>query len=476
MKNRTLFFSLSLFGLIAGTPLLGGCRLFQSSSARDYNDYQAALAAGDLKSAQVALLRLVHEQEDVGEYWTELGKIDLQLGEYSMAYDAFSRAYELDRTNVQILAALTQMALLSGQLPLADDQARTLALLAPDNPVVKLVKGYVALGSGNLDQADSQASAVLAITPTDPLANILKARVMLARQQVDEATKLLETQHQAVPEDRTAIRGLSTIYRYRNDWRNLARVQGDLLKLDPKNATVSLTLIEASLRAGDIQRAAAAIEPLLTNSPNTDLLANCLTTWARFAPKGAILPNAAELANRSTGDARVAYADYFNRIGKAQAATELLKSPMLPVTTQNARWNAVLAQSFALQGQVQQAKSLFDAVLQREPDQIDALRGRSALESRLGMNRQAIVDAQRVVSVTPKTGEDRLLLARAYFAAGNKGSVRRTLWDAFQDLPDDERVFAALKSVLVSTEDLDGARRLEGESADEQSKKLKELV
>ena len=90
------------------------------------------------------------------------------------------------------------------------------------------------------------------------------------------------------------------------------------------------------------------------------------------------------------------------------------------------------------------------------------------------MNRQAIVDAQRVVSVTPKTGAKTVCYSPGLISqrATSPCSVRRTLWDAFQDLPDDERVFAALKSVLVSTEDLDGARRLEGANwPSEQSKK-----
>ncbi len=476
MKNRTLFFSLSLFGLVAGTPLLGGCSLFKSNASQDYNQYQSALAAGDLKNAQIALLRLVHEEEDVADYWVELGKIDLQLGEYSSAYDAFSRAYELDRSNVQVLGALTQMALLSGQIELADEQARSLALLAPDDPVVKLVKGFVALNAGNLDQADAQAGEVMAVLPTDPIANILKARVFLARQQDDDAIATLERQHRAQPQDRSAIRALSTIYRSRKDWSDLARIQSDLLKLDPNNASVALTLLEAALRAGDLKTAVNASGPLLSDTAKPELLDSALTTWARYAPKGAVLPNSDELSSRSQGDKRVSYANYFNSVGKPAVAAELLKEPKFPVTALNARWNAVLGQSLALQGQTQQAKSLFDAVLQREPDQVDALRGRSKLETRTGMTRQAIADAQRLVSVTPKTGEDRLLLAQAYFAAGKKNEVRRTLWDAFQDLPDDERVIGALKSVLASTGDSDGVRRLDDEAADQQRKKLKELV
>ena len=150
MKNRTLFFALCAMGLAAATPLLSGCGLLGSRATQAYSDYQAALAAGDMTRAQIALLTLVNAKEDVPDYWIELGKIDLQLGQYAQAYDAFSRAHELDRTNVEVQAALTQLALLSGQIDLADEQAKTLALLAPDHPAVALVRGYVALKSGDL--------------------------------------------------------------------------------------------------------------------------------------------------------------------------------------------------------------------------------------------------------------------------------------------------------------------------------------
>jgi predicted Zn-dependent protease len=198
-----------------------------------------------------------------------------------------------------------------------------------------------------------------------------------------------------------------------------------------------------------------------------------LQTWARYAPKGIVLPDALRLANELSGDRRVAFANYFNQVGKPAVAAALLGRSQLPVKPANARWNAVFAQSLALQGRLPEAKQLFDQVLSDEPDQIDALRGRSALEARSGMTKQAIVDAQRLISVTPQTGEDRLLLAQAYLAAGNRNDVRRTLWDAFQDLPGDERVVAALRNVLASSGDVDGAKRVLDEFADGKTAKLK---
>jgi tetratricopeptide (TPR) repeat protein len=476
VKNRTLFLKLSLIGLAVATPLLSGCERYRSWQARRaYSNYEAAAASGDLVRAKFALAALVKVDEDVPEYWVELGKTELQLGEYGKAYDAFARAHELDRTNVQILAALTQLALTGGHVDMAYEHARSLALLAPDNPAVTLVRSYRAFQSGELDDADTHIDKLLAETPNDSNAKLLKAHILIARDRNDDAIALLEAQHRAVPDDRSALRGLAALYRSRDDWRNVARVEFDLHRLSPGDSTILRSLVEALLRGGDIANARRASGPLL--SADAKVVDATLLSWASYAPGGRPMPDALSLAQTSTGDTRVAFANYFNSIGKPTVAAALLGGPQLPVSPANARLNAVIALSIALQGRTSDAKQLFDCVLQAEPDQLDALRGRSTLESRVGMARAAVVDAQRLVSASPKTGQDRLLLAHAFLAAGNKREMIRTLWQAFQDLPEDERILAALKSALVSTGDLDGVRRLNDEFADQRKAKLvKDLV
>ena len=478
MKNRTLFFKLSLIGLAVATPLLTGCNRYRSWQARRaYNYYEAAAASGDLVRTKFALAALVRVDEDVPDYWVELGKTELQLGEYGKAYDAFARAHELDRTNVQILAAFTQLALTGGHVDMAYEHARSLALLAPDNPAVTLVRSYKAFQSGELDDADAQIDKLLAETPNNSNAKVLKAHILIARDRIDDAIALLEAQHQAVPNDQPALRGLAALYRSRGDWRNLARVELDLHRLSPGDSTILGRLVEALLRAGDIADARRASGLLVSPAADAKVVDATLVSWASYAPGGRPMPDAVALAQSSAGERRVSFANYFNRIGKPTLAATLLGGAQIPVSPENARWNAVIAQSMALQGRVADAKQLFDRVLQAEPDQLDALRGRSTLESRAGMPREAVVDAQRLVSASPNTGEDRLLLAQAFLAAGQKKEVTRTLWQAFQDIPEDERVLGALKSVLVSSGDLDGVRRLNDEFADQRKAKLvKDLV
>jgi tetratricopeptide (TPR) repeat protein len=451
----------------AGALILSGCGLIQSrAAARAYNEYQAALAVGDLPHAHAALLKLVRADEDEPDYWVELGKMELRLGNYAEAYQALSRAHELDRNNVQVLATLTQMALVSGQIDLADQQARTLGLLAPDDPTVALVRGYVALKSGNLDKADAEAQGLLTKVPNDSSAKILRARILVAARRIDDAIAVLQEQFASTPDDVAAARGLISLYRGKEDWRSLAHVQYALSRLAPGTKGLSVQLVESLLRGGQIKAAGDFSRPMLEGSADPRIVEQLLDDWANFAPTGTALPEAGRLAQASNGNARVSFANYFNRLGAPRAAQQLLGGPRLPVTPANARSNAVLAQALDAMRQGGQALDLYNLVLQTEPDQVDALRGRSILFARMGRGRQAIADAQRLVSAEPNSGRDRLVLADAFTTAGKGDEARRTLWDAFQDLPNDDKVFAALRRLLLSKGDADGATRLADERVD----------
>ena len=63
-------------------------------------------------------------KEDVPDYWVELGKLQASMGSYSDAYYAFTRAYELDRSNPELLRAVTELALRSGDIYAGPKRAR----------------------------------------------------------------------------------------------------------------------------------------------------------------------------------------------------------------------------------------------------------------------------------------------------------------------------------------------------------------
>jgi Flp pilus assembly protein TadD len=206
--------------------------------------------------------------------------------------------------------------------------------------------------------------------------------------------------------------------------------------------------VQAAFRAGDIGEARQASFRLLRPAADPSLISSVLDLWAIYWPSPQSVDDARALANAASGPAqKLAYAEFLSRAGNTADAMELVaKAATLPVTADNAQANAILADAMWRRGNGAAAKARFDAVLAFDPGNAVALRGRSELALRNGNAGSAIADAQKLVSVSPDSARDRLLLARAFSAAGNARWADRTLWTAFEDIPADDQIFAGLKA------------------------------
>lgn len=427
--------------------LATGCSSSDSRAKAALGEYQAAAAANDMFGARKALLQLVRAKDDVADYWAELGRVQASMGSYGDAYYAFTRAYELDRSNPDLVRSLTELALRSGDVAMAQAHAEELEVLAPGDPWVKLVKGWAAVSESHFDQALAVGDGMLAETPFDPAATVLKARALLGLNREDEAVDLLTKQVQSQPTDAGSLGLLAKIYERRSDWAKVTEARQRLAELNPADRQNGLALVEAALRAGNIEQARNASSRLLQPDADPTLVSSVLERWADYWPSSQRADDARRLASVAGPQQRLIYADFLSRVGRPGDAARLVQgSATLPVRAENVEANAVLADALSRSGNLAAAKSRFDAVLAFDPGNATALRGRAELDIRIGRANAAVEDAQKLVTVLPNSARDRLLLARSYAAAGNRPWVQRTLWTAFQDIPGDDSVYAALRS------------------------------
>jgi predicted Zn-dependent protease len=463
MKGRNSFFSSALCG-IAATVLLSGCRSAQSQAHEAFSEYQSAVAVGDLIAARLALVQLVAIDDDVSTYWVDLGKVQLQLGQNDDAFNSFTRAHELDKSDVSVLGILIQLALMSGNLDFAEQKTRQLELIAPGNPVIRLTAGFVALRRGNFDEANRQAELLLVSDPYGPAAKLLKARVLHAEQKLDDAIALLSEQVRVHSTDLMSLQALIKLYQRKGDWSGVARTAHQLSRNNPANGDARLLYIEAAFRSGNADAARAASLRLLAPDAPADAVDRVLALWAEYWRGSVSIAEARRKSVAAGIHQRLAYATFFNAAGAPDSAAALVgNAPQLPITKANESANAILARSQALRGQTAEARRLYDAVLRYEPDHVYALRGRAELYFATGIPNAAIRDAQRLVSISPASAQDRLLLARAYAAAGDRRHLERTLWDAFHEIPANETVYNALRSHVLTHAGTEAADRVEEE-------------
>ena len=473
MKVRSPFFAACCFAATGLSLLVAACSSPESRARESFAEYQTAAASGDMIAARTALLATVAAQDDNPLYWEELAKVQVQLGSFTDAYYAFTRAYELDRTNPEILGNLTQLALLSGEIDIAEDYAKKLELVSPNDPVIKLAYGYSALKRQSFDEADKQSDALLQMLPYESGAKLLKARILVARGKVDDATRLLEGQVRARPDDVGSLKALMALYERREYWRGVAVTAARIAALKPAEKDARFTAIDAALRSGDDEAAMRVARPLLQPDAPGDQVEAVLRSWSQHWKGPQAVQTARELSRSSGPQQRLAYATYFNENGHPEYAAELVGTqPILPITIGNSSTNAIIADAMAQNGQTAEAKRILDEILLREPDHVYALRARINLEIRSNQALAAVTDAQRLVVVLPKSARDRLLLARAYAAAGNARQVDRTLWDAFHEIPANRELYEALRAYVSKSGNRDAVQNVDSEYRQKQDTEL----
>jgi predicted Zn-dependent protease len=432
---------------LSAALLVVSCSSSDSRAQAALGEYQAAAAANDLWTARNALLKLVRAKDDVADYWAELGKVQLSMGSYSDAYYAFTRAYELDRSNPELVRALTELALRSGDIGMAQAHAEELDVLNPGDPWVKLVKGWAAFSESRFDQALAIGDQLLAASPYDPSATVLKARALIGLNREDEALDLLKKQLGSQPSDASSLALLAKIYQRRTDWAKVAQITGQLSQIAPQDRQNMLILVEAALRSGDIGLAREASFKLLQPQADPTLVSAVLDRWADYWPSPQRIADARRAANGASPELRLLYAAFLSRIGSPADALKLVgEAARLPVNAGNAEANAVVGDALMRAGKLGAAKPRLDQVIAFDPGNSTALRARAELEIRTAQADRAVEDAQKLITVLPTSARDRLLLARAYTATGNQPWTQRTLWAAFQDIPADDHIYAALRS------------------------------
>lgn len=454
--------------LVLTALLMTGCDTKAARVEAAFAEYQAAAARGDLRGTRNGLLKLVAADEDVPEYWVELGKVQIGLGAISDAYYAYTRALELDRDNPEVLSMLTQVALRSGELELAEDYAHQLELLVPNDSSVKLTYGIIALRRGDLKAASDRASQIMANQPNSSDAKVLQSQVLMKMGRVDEAVALLSKQVQTRPKDVTSHRALASIYDRLGDFRKAAETRKAIWNLDRTRHQSAIDYVEAALRAGDIAGArAASIEMMQPDAPIAVVQA-MLDHWRQLWPGTARLQEARRLAGPASRDQKLVYATFFNDVGSPTDAIRLVASEArVPVSSANIIPNSIMATSLLLGGNFPEADRRIEGILEIDPDNVDALRSRAKLKMARKQPGSALNDARKVVSLSPGTAGDRVLLAQIHQANGDRRAAGRVLWEAFRDLQGNEEIHQTLRKYLARSDDIEAIRKVDREFEDQ---------
>ncbi|KQN91017.1 hypothetical protein ASE95_12195 [Sphingomonas sp. Leaf231] len=442
-------------GIVAAAllALLGGCRSPEDRAAKFAAMYETAMADNNPYMARLAMLQAVSLQDANPDYWRSLGGVQLSLGDYSGAFNAYLRANELDHTNPQVLQALADLAVIGGHTEDAQRYARQVLLLRPDDLAPQTTLGYVALRKRNYDAALQHADKVLASRTDDSNATILKARALAGNGDGDAALGLLRDYVAGHPDDPAALDALGDLSGRLGNLAGQKDAQRNELALRPKDLALRVNYARTLYRLGERGPAHDLTFPMASGGAHGGLLIDILGLWLRYEPRDRAMAEVRQLAAQASPADKMRYA-YFLMMAGAPDEAEAMVAPLVspPVTAANAAPLALLAQAQAMQGRDDEALKLLGTVLAFDQGNIVALRARTDLYLRTGRGRPAVFDAQRLVASKPRSADDRVRLARAYALAGQPQLAENTYRAAIEDIGGAEpKLFDGLRRFLVKT-------------------------
>lgn len=416
-------------------------------SAEAWLTYGLVLAGGDLKATIGALQQartLAPRQLPVPRQVSmlvALAEAQLQSGDIKGAGDTAGSLARVAPESPVTLYIASRISMANNDYAGAVDKLRKVKESAPGFLQARVLLGMALLAEGNAQQASVELSEVLAQNPSHPGARQLLAQVRLQLDNPDGALRMLAPALAAEPGD-AQVNALIDAARSKLGAQQSMTLLEEMLEEDPQNRGLASQLASAYLQAGepdkavallrkggenadDIRRAAALVRGIAA-SEGTAAARREIDSMLAANPTSPYLANLAAALYARSGDYGAARRVLNDAIGRGVDPSSLLLAlgqlewsagdrkaasaaiaRLLELQPGNAAAHMAAGEIAMVSGEVDVARTHFEAVRTARPNSIDARMRLAQLALRGGAMKQADELMADAIALAPKRSEVR---------------------------------------------------------------------
>lgn len=394
---------------------------------------QAYFDAGNFLEARESIQRAIAARDDVPAYFIILARSELALQQTSGAFNAYSRALDLQADNLEVLQNIAELGLQTQRIREADEAADRMLLLFPGSTRAMLVKGFVAIESGRFDDARRFASDILRANPDDEGGAILSARLTALEGRFDEAIAELQKARSTTGDTEALNATLLEVYRAQGNAAGMRSVFPKVVAAAGQLADYRLDYINFLYKTGDRSAARREMRKAIADRPNDlAMLASLGRLFHEYDPNPFTPAQRQALAQSGSRVSQVALARFYLESSQLAEALAILKQPLAQEVLEA---KALAARILVAQGRADAADGMAASVLALDPRNLDALQARSARRYMAGKLDGAIEDANVIVSDAPQEYTGYVALANAYLAKGSALRARQVFERGVDALP-----------------------------------------
>jgi len=451
-----------IWAVTAVVLLLAACG--SSTDRRDsfYEKAKQALAAGKVQDAQIALKNAIKIDPQFAKGYTMLGAVQIQDRNFANAYASFARAVELDPNELDAQLGLCKLFYLQRSMDKVEEKADLILSKLPDHVEAGVLKAIVLSKQGHTDDALARLSALQAKHPENVDIILAKSETYAARNEYPESERTLLEGLSKNPTSILLHMHAARLYAQHNDLDSAERHYQQIVGLEPNNSGANMLLVNFYMQTAQTQKAMDTLNGLVTRSPREEQYRLALVN--AIAQKGTAADIEAALVSASrdlpgSDQIKLALAEHYARTMQVAKAEVLLKEfiakdPDLP---QAVRARRILASAYLANQQTDKAQTQLDAVLKRNPRDMEGHLLMGNLDLQKGKVREAILELRQVVDADPKSVRAYEMLVRSHLLNNEGLQAEALLAKAIQENPNNMQTRMLLVETLVSTGKADRA-------------------
>jgi putative PEP-CTERM system TPR-repeat lipoprotein len=384
----------------------------------------AALMIGngelDQASAQVAAIRKVSKQ-DVRAYYLE-AMIASARGDLPAARDAVQQVLKAWPRHVGALALAGEIEYRTKGYRQAEDYLRRALNVSPGHPYVERMLAATYIRMGSPSRAIEVLQGQLSRSVRDPKLLAVAGEAYLALGDFPKAAQYLSQMTALDPKNSAARARLGQIRFAEGDSEGAIRDLEAASALDPNVSSADLSLLANLLRQRQFDEALAAVVKLEKKQPSNPLV---------YYLKGLVYLGKRDLAN-----------------GRASFERALqIQSDYLPAV-------GGLAQLDRMDKKPDEARKRYQAILDKEPKNEQALIGYAGLVQSLGGDAAEVESLiKKAIAVNPQSVGARVTLVNFYGQRGDLKQAQLAAQDAIAALPNEPRLLELLGQLQLAAGD-----------------------
>lgn len=434
-------------------------------------------------------------------YWMARGSFNMQGGDAVAAEGDFSKAVSIAGEDSQgaerlmALGALAEAQMMQGKVKEATQTADQLIEAAPNNPVVKQLRGQVAAAGGDLEHARTLLEEAVAAMPENYQARTQLGIVNLRQGNLGQAEMHFAYVASKKPTDIPNQRLLAeTRARLTSPGESLDALKPALLGSDPsllamagrmslasgdreqalaylaqaatqaggsQEPNVQLEIASGYLMAGDLDKAVEVLEKIpLDGATGFQREYLLMVALMRKGEQDKAIAEAEALLQRSGSDPEVRnlVAGVYAAAGRKDAARQQFEEALRLKPGHSAAL-INLARLDLSEGNAGDAASRFRQVLEDDPGNMVATLGLAVAAESRGDSEEAEKWLTKASNDHPDSVDAQVALAQFYMAKGDFAKSLAVIDKAVARVPDNAALLNARGLVLLGQKDIEGAIR-----------------